>query len=62
MTSRWYEYAEALYGIALNDAQLAQFADYETMLTDWNARFNLTAIRDLDGIRIKHFWIRFLVY
>lgn len=55
MTSRWYGHAEALYGIALNDAQLAQFADYETMLTDWNARFNLTAIRDLDGIRIKHF-------
>ena len=39
----------------LNEAQVAQFADYEAMLLDWNARFNLTAIRDLEGIRLKHF-------
>lgn len=31
------------------------FARYEQELLDWNSRFNLTAIRDADSIRAKHF-------
>lgn len=55
MRHEWIEQAQSLFGVELNDAQMAQFSDYEEMLTEWNARFNLTAIRDLDGIRTKHF-------
>ena len=29
--------------------------NYEHELLEWNAKFNLTAIRDVEGIRIKHF-------
>ncbi len=55
MRHEWIEQAHALFGVELNDAQMAQFSDYEEMLMEWNARFNLTAIRDLEGIRTKHF-------
>mgnify|MGYP001175616327 FL=1 len=55
MVLKWVEQAQSLFGVVLNEAQVAQFADYEAMLLDWNARFNLTAIRDLEGIRLKHF-------
>jgi len=55
MVLKWVEQAQSLFGVALDDVQVAQFADYEAMLLDWNARFNLTAIRDLEGIRLKHF-------
>lgn len=51
----WIEQARALFGVELDDAQVAQFSDYEALLVEWNARFNLTAIRDLEGIRVKHF-------
>ncbi len=55
MALDWIKQAELLFNVTLNEAQVAQFADYEAMLIDWNARFNLTAIRDLEGIRLKHF-------
>ncbi len=42
-------------GLTLNARQLAAFAQYERELMAWNARFNLTGIRDSDGIRTKHF-------
>ena len=44
-----------LLGIRLTPRQLALFARYEQELLDWNARFNLTAIRESEGIRSKHF-------
>jgi 16S rRNA (guanine527-N7)-methyltransferase len=44
-----------LLGIRLTARQLACFERYERELLDWNARFNLTAIRDAEGIRTKHF-------
>ncbi len=44
-----------LLGIRLTPRQLALFARYEQELLDWNARFNLTAIREPEGIRSKHF-------
>lgn len=47
--------ARELLGIDLNDAQLEAFARFEQELLEWNERFNLTAIRDAEGIRLKHF-------
>ena len=44
-----------LLGLRLSPRQLALFARYEQELLDWNARFNLTAIRDTESIRAKHF-------
>ncbi len=42
-------------GVRLSPRQLAAFARYEEELLDWNARFNLTAIRESEGVRTKHF-------
>lgn len=42
-------------GYQLSPPQLAAFKRYEQELLDWNSRFNLTAIRDVEGIRKKHF-------
>ncbi len=47
--------AYSLLGIRLSPRQLAMFERYEQELLDWNARFNLTAIRESEGIRSKHF-------
>jgi len=47
--------AKALLGITLTPRQLAAFERYRQELLEWNARFNLTAIRDEPGIRTKHF-------
>ncbi|WP_299025575.1 16S rRNA (guanine(527)-N(7))-methyltransferase RsmG [uncultured Thermanaerothrix sp.] len=44
-----------LLGIKLTPRQRAAFATYEQELLAWNTRFNLTAIRDPEGIRTKHF-------
>ena len=42
-------------GLRLNKKQLAALVRYEQELLEWNSRFNLTAIRDVEAIRIKHF-------
>lgn len=47
--------AEDLIGIKMTDAQINQFAILESELLEWNQKFNLTAIRDSEGIRIRHF-------
>lgn len=44
-----------LLGFRLSQRQLAAFERYEKELLEWNERFNLTAIRDVEGIRAKHF-------
>ncbi|MCS6993222.1 MAG: 16S rRNA (guanine(527)-N(7))-methyltransferase RsmG [Anaerolineales bacterium] len=44
-----------LFGIALSARQVAQLAVYERELLAWNQKFNLTAIRDVEGVRAKHF-------
>lgn len=46
---------QQIVGVNLSARQLAGFARYEQELLEWNERFNLTAIRDPEGIRIKHF-------
>lgn len=47
--------ALSLLGIRLTPRQLSCFERYEQVLLEWNARFNLTAIREAEGIRSKHF-------
>ncbi len=46
---------QLLLGLALTPAQIAALERYQKELVEWNGRFNLTAIRDEDGIRTKHF-------
>lgn len=41
--------------IPLTEAQLAQFARFQSELLDWNERMNLTAITEPTDIQIKHF-------
>lgn len=53
--ANWYEYAEELFGLTLDDTQQALFALYLSELLEWNQKFNLTAIRTADAIGIKHF-------
>jgi len=47
--------AQQLFGIQLNPRQVNALAIYERELLEWNEKFNLTAIRDAEGIRTKHF-------
>ncbi len=47
--------ARQLFGIRLTGWQVVALMNYERELLDWNQKFNLTAIRDAEGIRIKHF-------
>ncbi|MHC1740707.1 MAG: 16S rRNA (guanine(527)-N(7))-methyltransferase RsmG [Anaerolineaceae bacterium] len=42
-------------GIKLTPQQVSAFTIYEKELLGWNEKFNLTAIRDPEGIRVKHF-------
>lgn len=42
-------------GLQISNSQLNAFRTYEDELILWNDRFNLTAIRDREGIRVKHF-------
>jgi 16S rRNA (guanine527-N7)-methyltransferase len=42
-------------GVRMSAAQLDLLARYEQELLDWNTRFNLTAIRSPQEMRIKHF-------
>lgn len=47
--------AKKLLGVTLTPEQLAKLKIYENELLEWNERVNLTAIRDAEGIRTKHF-------
>ncbi|HSN93755.1 MAG TPA: 16S rRNA (guanine(527)-N(7))-methyltransferase RsmG [Anaerolineaceae bacterium] len=51
----WQKAAEELFGIELSPWQLEQFEKYLYTLIEWNAKFNLTAIREPEEIRLKHF-------
>jgi 16S rRNA (guanine527-N7)-methyltransferase len=44
-----------LFNIQLTPRQVTMLTTYEQQLLEWNEKFNLTAIRDVDGIRAKHF-------
>jgi 16S rRNA (guanine527-N7)-methyltransferase len=47
--------ARSLIGCDLSKDQLAALKIYEEELLIWNERISLTAIRDAEGVRIKHF-------
>lgn len=42
-------------GLRLSAAQMSAMECYERELLKWNTRFNLTAVRDSDGVQVKHF-------
>lgn len=44
-----------LIGLQLTREQIAAFKTYEVELLKWNERISLTAIRDAEGVRVKHF-------
>lgn len=44
-----------LLGLSLSEKHVALFERYLVELLDWNAKFNLTAIREPRDIRLKHF-------
>jgi len=47
--------AQELFHIQLTGRQIMALVTYERELLDWNQKFNLTAIRDAESIRTKHF-------
>lgn len=52
------QFIEALKekGIELSEMQIAQFKKYFELLVEWNEKMNLTAITDLEGVYLKHFY------
>jgi 16S rRNA (guanine527-N7)-methyltransferase len=47
--------AQQLFGVHLTGRQVVALMTFENELLAWNEKFNLTAIRDAEGIRTKHF-------
>ena len=47
--------ARGLFNIQLSEKQITLLRVYEKELMEWNQKFNLTAIRDVEAIRTKHF-------
>jgi 16S rRNA (guanine527-N7)-methyltransferase len=47
--------AQELFHIHLTGRQVMALVTYERELLDWNQKFNLTAIKDSESIRTKHF-------
>lgn len=47
--------AQNLIGLQFSSRQITAFAAYEKLLLEWNEKINLTAIRETEGIRAKHF-------
>jgi 16S rRNA (guanine527-N7)-methyltransferase len=45
----------AMSGVTLNPRQLAALNRYRDELNLWNTQHNLTAIRDPENVRVKHF-------
>ncbi|HBF41296.1 MAG TPA: 16S rRNA (guanine(527)-N(7))-methyltransferase RsmG [Anaerolineaceae bacterium] len=46
---------QQLTGLRLTPRQVSAFEIFEHELLEWNEMFNLTAIRDVEGVRTKHF-------
>ena len=44
-----------LFGVHLTGRHVLALLNYERLLLEWNKKYNLTAIRDEQGIRTKHF-------
>ena len=48
-------HAQELFHIHVSGRQVMSLRTYEKELLEWNQKFNLTAIRDVESIRTKHF-------
>ena len=49
------QYVQEMVGLRLSASQSAAMDRYARELLDWNSRFNLTAVRDSNGVQVKHF-------
>ena len=47
--------AQQLFNVHLTGRQVLSLITYERELLEWNQKFNLTAIRDEEAVRTKHF-------
>ena len=47
--------ALTLFNLHLTERHITALNIYERELLEWNQKFNLTAIRDVESIRVKHF-------
>lgn len=47
--------AKTFFNVHLTARQVVALVNYEKELLEWNQKFNLTAIRDVESIRTKHF-------
>lgn len=47
--------ARTLFNVHFTARQMMSLINYEKELLEWNQKFNLTAIRDVESIRVKHF-------
>src|ERR1043165_1484175 len=47
--------AQTLFNVHITGRQVIALITYEKELIEWNQKFNLTAIRDSESIRTKHF-------
>ena len=47
--------AQSLFNVHVTGRQVMSLITYEKELLDWNQKFNLTAIRDVESIHTKHF-------
>ena len=47
--------AQTLFNVHLTARQVVALVNFEKELMEWNQKFNLTAIRDVESIRTKHF-------
>jgi 16S rRNA (guanine527-N7)-methyltransferase len=47
--------AQSLFNLHITGRQVMAFTTFEKELLEWNQKFNLTAIRDVESIRTKHF-------
>jgi 16S rRNA (guanine527-N7)-methyltransferase len=47
--------SQALLNLRLSSRQINMLLVYEEELLDWNSRMNLTALRDAEAVRTKHF-------
>jgi 16S rRNA (guanine527-N7)-methyltransferase len=52
---QFVHHARELFDIHLNAQQVGSLIQYEKELLEWNQKFNLTAIREVESIRTKHF-------
>lgn len=48
-------HAQELFNVHITGRQVMALITYEKELLEWNQKFNLTAIRDTESIRTKHF-------